>query len=69
MAKPMEIFDGLALIYRYIENKEYKEDNFQVHNGQIFCCDYNGDEMDDYELKQMERAGWFEDEGAWSHNI
>jgi len=66
MGTPMDVMDGLSIIYRYVENREFHEHNFQAEHDQIWCCEYNADEMEDYERKIMEKAGWFESEGAWS---
>lgn len=67
MASPSDIMNGMGLIMRYVKGREFMEENFQSGHDQIWCCEYNGDQMEDYEFKMMEKMGWFEDEEAWSH--
>lgn len=67
MASPSDIMNGMGIIMRYVEGRGFHNDIFQAGHDQIWCSEYNGDQMHDYELKMMEKMGWFEDEESWSH--
>lgn len=63
------VYIGITVIKKYMTEKESDKQYFTAEHDQIWCSEYNRDDMSFGDRSLMDALGWFEDVGAWSKRV